>query len=121
MRWVGIDEAGYGPNLGPLVMTAVIAESCNMMDESAPVFDASPPDLWRDLASTVDRAGGDPGRLWLDDSKAHPSRRKGSGASGRHLPGVSGQRRAGAAARSANPIRRRRRRDGHRDRACPLA
>ena len=26
MRWVGIDEAGYGPNLGPLVMTAVIAE-----------------------------------------------------------------------------------------------
>ena len=28
MRWVGIDEAGYGPNLGPLVMTAVVAESC---------------------------------------------------------------------------------------------
>ena len=27
MRWVGIDEAGYGPNLGPLVMTAVVAES----------------------------------------------------------------------------------------------
>ena len=27
MRWVGIDEAGYGPNLGPLVMTAVMAES----------------------------------------------------------------------------------------------
>ena len=27
MRWVGIDEAGYGPNLGPLVMTAVIAGS----------------------------------------------------------------------------------------------
>ena len=27
MRWVGIDEAGYGPNLGPMVMTAVIAES----------------------------------------------------------------------------------------------
>ena len=26
VRWVGIDEAGYGPNLGPLVMTAVIAE-----------------------------------------------------------------------------------------------
>jgi len=69
MRWVGIDEAGYGPNLGPLVMTAVIAESCNMMDGPAPVFDASPPDLWRDLASKVDRAGGDPGRLWLDDSK----------------------------------------------------
>ena len=27
MRWVGIDEAGYGPNLGPMVMTAVIAVS----------------------------------------------------------------------------------------------
>ena len=27
MRWVGIDEAGYGPNLGPLVMTAVVAEA----------------------------------------------------------------------------------------------
>ena len=26
MCWAGIDEAGYGPNLGPLVMTAVIAE-----------------------------------------------------------------------------------------------
>ena len=26
--WViGIDEAGYGPNLGPLVMSAVVAES----------------------------------------------------------------------------------------------
>jgi hypothetical protein len=69
MRWVGIDEAGYGPNLGPLVMTAVIAESCDKGDGSAPVLDISPPDLWRDLASTVDRAGGDPGMLWLDDSK----------------------------------------------------
>lgn len=69
MRWVGIDEAGYGPNLGPLVMTAVIAESCNTMDGSTPSFDAPPPDLWRDLADRVDRAGGDPHRLWLDDSK----------------------------------------------------
>lgn len=60
MRWVGIDEAGYGPNLGPLVMTAVIAEGP----------DASPPDLWGDLAATVARAGGAPDRLWIDDSKA---------------------------------------------------
>lgn len=58
-RWVGIDEAGYGPNLGPLVMTAVVAESA----------DDRPPDVWTDLASTVCRAGGQSGRLWVDDSK----------------------------------------------------
>ncbi len=59
-RWVGIDEAGYGPNLGPLVMTAVVAESP----------DDRPPDLWADLAATVCRAGGDAHRVWVDDSKA---------------------------------------------------
>jgi hypothetical protein len=59
MRWVGIDEAGYGPNLGPFVMTAVVAEGP----------DERPPDLWRDLSTTIDRAGGDPARLWVDDSK----------------------------------------------------
>jgi len=59
-RWVGIDEAGYGPNLGPLVMTAVVAESP----------DDRPPDVWGDLAATVARAGGRPDRLWVDDSKA---------------------------------------------------
>lgn len=60
MRWVGIDEAGYGPNLGPLVMTAVIAEG---PDEQAP-------DVWKDLKKTVSRANGSPRRLWVDDSKA---------------------------------------------------
>jgi ribonuclease HII len=60
MRWVGIDEAGYGPNLGPLVMTAVLAEGT----------DARAPDVWADLAAAVSRAGGDPGLLWIDDSKA---------------------------------------------------
>ncbi len=61
---MGIDEAGYGPNLGPLVMTAVIAESP----------DDRPPDLWTDLAATVCRAGvrgaSEKNRLWIDDSKA---------------------------------------------------
>jgi len=59
VRWVGIDEAGYGSNLGPLVMTAVVAEGP----------EDRPPEVWADLAPTVARAGGPPGRLWVDDSK----------------------------------------------------
>jgi ribonuclease HII len=68
MRWVGIDEAGYGPNLGPMVMTAVVAET-----PAAAATGASSGfsiDFWNDLAATVDRAGGDPDRVWIDDSKA---------------------------------------------------
>ena len=59
MRWVGIDEAGYGPNLGPMVMTAVVAEGP----------DAHEPDVWGDLPTTVDRSGGVADRVWVDDSK----------------------------------------------------
>jgi len=88
MRWVGIDEAGYGPNLGPLVMTAVVAEGP----------DHCVPHLWNDLAATVARAGGDEKRLWVDDSKAILKAGKGRdrldaaclaalAASGRALPG----------------------------------
>lgn len=42
------------------MLSAVIAESP----------DAQAPDLWRDLPATVGRAGGPPGLLWVDDSKA---------------------------------------------------
>jgi len=59
MRWAGIDEAGYGPNLGPLVMTAVLAEGPG--DRA--------PDLWTDLGGAVTRAGGPADALWVDDSK----------------------------------------------------
>ncbi len=41
MRWVGIDEAGYGPNLGPLVMTAVMAESSGGIREPGDAAAAS--------------------------------------------------------------------------------
>ena len=59
-RWVGIDEAGYGPNMGPLVMSAVTAQGPS---------GAPDPDLWQDLVLCVDRAGGARDRLWIDDSK----------------------------------------------------
>ncbi len=67
MRWVGIDEAGYGPNLGPMVMTAVVAETPDCGRNAGVPVRAL--DLWQDLVGTVDRAGGDPARLWVDDSK----------------------------------------------------
>lgn len=62
-RWVGIDEAGYGPRLGPLTMAAVVAESTREGETR--------PDLWNDLESKVTRAGGRnrEEKLWVDDSK----------------------------------------------------
>jgi ribonuclease HII len=62
MTWiVGIDEAGYGPNLGPLVMTSV---ACRLPDHLAGA------DLWQLLADAVRRqADPDDGRAVVDDSK----------------------------------------------------
>jgi hypothetical protein len=66
--WVGVDEAGYGPNLGPLVMTAVVVRNDG----------ETRPDLWGELGGRVVRAGGAEagdvagvrsGRLVVDDSK----------------------------------------------------
>jgi ribonuclease HII len=62
MAWIiGVDEAGYGPNLGPLVMTSV---ACRVPD------DAPGSDLWQVLRTAVRKAAGDDdGRLVVDDSK----------------------------------------------------
>jgi ribonuclease HII len=62
MPWIiGIDEAGYGPNLGPLVMTAV---GCRVPDS------VREPDLWRHLQRAVRRLHEeDDGRIVVEDSK----------------------------------------------------
>jgi ribonuclease HII len=62
MPWiVGIDEAGYGPNLGPFVMSSV---ACRVPD------DLAARDLWKVLKTAVRRhPSDDDGRILIEDSK----------------------------------------------------
>ena len=65
MPWmIGIDEAGYGPNLGPLVMTSV---ACRMPEQLRET------NLWKVLKKVVRRQS-DPedSRFVVDDSKLVP-------------------------------------------------
>lgn len=73
MPWlVGIDEAGYGPNLGPLVMTSV---ACRVPEEPAGG------DLWALLRAAVRRpAEPDDGRILVEDSKVVYSSARGLAA-----------------------------------------
>jgi hypothetical protein len=71
MTWIiGIDEAGYGPNLGPFVMTAV---ACRVPISSYGFCKGRPSgkaDLWGLLHPAVRRSqDADEGRLLIDDSK----------------------------------------------------
>ena len=61
MPWrVGLDEAGYGPNLGPLVLSS---SACHVRTET-------PACLWKCLVKAVRKAEHpDDGRLLIDDSK----------------------------------------------------
>jgi ribonuclease HII len=63
MPWVvGLDEAGYGPNLGPFVMSLVAFRVPEHLAAA---------NLWDALAAAVrPSAGADDGRIVVDDSKA---------------------------------------------------
>ncbi len=78
MAWiVGIDEAGYGPNLGPFVMSMV---SVRVPDAEADS------DLWEVLSDAVCRVGDpDRDRLVIDDSKRVYSTARGLGPLERSL------------------------------------
>jgi len=60
----GIDEAGYGPRLGPLVVGCAVFRAPAVTDDE-------PADLWDLLSPTVVRAPGksDASRIPIDDSK----------------------------------------------------
>ncbi len=63
MIYVGIDEAGYGPLLGPLV----VARSVFLVKDRDPA--SAPPCLWTRLAACVGHAADRAALVRVDDSK----------------------------------------------------
>ena len=78
--YAGVDEAGYGPMLGPLCIGA----SCFVLEHQDPAD--GPPDLWELLSDVVCRRPSDKKRrLAINDSKQLKSSSKGKAHPCRHL------------------------------------
>ena len=92
---IGTDEAGYGPNLGPLVITATHWE-IPKPDERL--------DLWKVLESAVSQEGPIDGRLHVGDSKQVYQPGKGLAELERSV--LSILRAGGVSPRTANDLRR---------------
>jgi len=59
--YIGVDEAGYGPNIGPLVVSSTAFRGPAVLDTL---------DWWKVLSKTVCRAGKAKTKFVVDDSKA---------------------------------------------------
>ncbi|HEV8062233.1 MAG TPA: hypothetical protein VGP68_20305 [Gemmataceae bacterium] len=71
MAWIiGIDEAGYGPNLGPLVMSAVAYRVPHKVASA---------NLWHVLAEAACQEAAEDDKIWVNDSKELYSTSKGIG------------------------------------------
>jgi ribonuclease HII len=66
--FIGMDEAGYGPNLGPLVITATVWDLPKQPDDV---------DLWSTFADVVDQVSPGGGKIHVADSKQVYSPNKG--------------------------------------------
>jgi hypothetical protein len=81
--YAGIDEAGYGPLLGPLCV-ACVAVAIEGVDAAAP--DLRAPDLWRLLKAAVcDSPSDSKGRIAIADSKRLKGAKDGKAHPLRHL------------------------------------
>lgn len=70
----GLDEAGYGPKLGPLTVGWTAFQLAPTRGRAP----ATPPCLWEKLGGAVRGQGdGDPAKLWVADSKAIKPRKDG--------------------------------------------
>ena len=79
MILVGIDEAGYGPTLGPLVVSAAVFQIGDGRKDEFPDSDEYGIDLWKLLPESVTRKP-DKRRIPINDSKKIHRWGKGLGA-----------------------------------------